>query len=91
MAKEKNQAAADQAAADQAAADQAAADQAAADQAAADQAAVKVEAVLLRDSNLGNAGDIVSIKESEVAAYTLHGILDVHPDAVSYAKSQQQQ
>jgi len=92
MAREKNQAAADQAAADQAAADQAAADQAAADQAAADQAAAGglVEAVLLRDSNLGTVGDVVEIASTDVDAYVAHGMVDTNHAAIDYAKSQKQ-
>jgi hypothetical protein len=91
MAKEKtlgeaDQTAADQTAAEQAAADQAAADQAAADQAAADQA-IQVEVVLLRDSNLGTAGDIVSVSATDAETYKQHGMIDDHAEAIAYAKS----
>lgn len=52
-------------------------------------AAEQVEAVLLRDSDLGSVGDLISIDKANVGVYTLHGMIDAHPAAVDYAKSQQ--
>lgn len=48
---------------------------------------VKVEGVLLRDSDLGNVGDVVMVAASDVAAYALGGMVDTHKEAVAYAKS----
>lgn len=48
-----------------------------------------IEVVLLRDSALGQGGTVVTIPQSDVEAYKLHGIVDDHPDAVAYVKSQE--
>lgn len=48
----------------------------------------QVEASLLRDSQLGQAGDVVKVDERDVEAFKLHGMIDTAPAAVKYAKSQ---
>lgn len=72
----------------QAAADKKAADDAAAEQAKAKEKSGSVEAVLLRDSNLGKAGDIVKVSKLDVDTYKTHGFLDDHASAIKHAKSE---
>ena len=71
-----------------AASEKAAADQAAAELAATKEKAGSIEVVLLRDSNLGHAGEIVKVSKLDVDIYKAHGFIDDHASAVKYAKSQ---
>lgn len=48
----------------------------------------QVEAALLRDSQLGLAGEVVLVNEADIEAFKLHGMIDTAPAAVEYAKSQ---
>lgn len=65
-----------------------AADQAAADIEATKQKAGSVEVVLLRDSNLGDVGEVVKVSKLDVDTYKAHGMIDDHASAIKYAKSQ---
>lgn len=70
------------------AAEKASADKAAADIEAAKQNAGSVEVVLLRDSNLGDVGEVVKVSKLDVDTYKAHGMIDDHASAIKYAKSQ---
>jgi len=46
-----------------------------------------VQAVCLRDSSFGLAGEVVELSEQDAKTGQEQGALDTHKDAVAYAKS----
>ena len=47
-----------------------------------------VEAFILRDCGFGNAGDVVMLSVSDAEDGEQHGMLDLHPAAITSAKEQ---
>lgn len=45
-----------------------------------------VDAVCLRDSGFGNAGDVVSLPIADAETGAEYGMLDLHIDAINHAK-----
>ena len=68
--------------------DKAVAEKAAAEIAAAKEKAGSAEVVLLRDSNLGNVGDIVKLSKLDIETYKAHGFVDDHANAIKHAKAE---
>ena len=48
----------------------------------------KVEAVLLKDSSLGEVGKIVSVDKAYVDAYIEQNMIDIDKHSIAYAKTQ---
>lgn len=46
-----------------------------------------VEAVCLRDSSFGMAGEVIELSEQDAKTGQEQGALDTHKDAIAYAKS----
>jgi hypothetical protein len=63
-------------------------EKAAAEIAAAKEKAGSAEVVLLRDSNLGNVGDVVKLSKLDIDTYKAHGFVDDHQNAIKHAKAE---
>lgn len=48
----------------------------------------EVEAFVLRDCAFGRAGEVVTITSADADLGSIHGMLDLHPDAIKAAKAQ---
>lgn len=46
----------------------------------------EVEAVCLRDCGFGHGGDVVTLTVADAAMGVSQGMLDMHPDAIKFAK-----
>ena len=46
----------------------------------------EVEAVCLRDCVFGTAGDVVTLSLADAETGKAQGMLDMHPDAIKFAK-----
>jgi len=45
-----------------------------------------VEAFVLCDCGFGKSGEVVTLPAADAAVGALHGVLDLHPDAISAHK-----
>lgn len=63
-------------------------EKASAEIAAAKEKAGSAEVVLLRDSNLGNVGDIEKLSKLDIDTYKSHGFVDDHANAIKHAKAE---
>ena len=46
-----------------------------------------VDAFVLRDCGFGRAGEVVNLPTADAETGSLHGMLDLHPEAIKAAKA----